>query len=351
MKIKYRIIDKLKQYEIIRYVYLFIKNLNNDDFKNYIFNRNNFIEMRQYGNENKNKNIYLIQIRGKVGFASYFRNILHALYEADRLNFIPVIELGDDCIYRENHLLLNTNNAFEYYFKQPFISLEEAYKSERVFIFKQLYLKQIAFDLKLIDNPKELWVGYKNITDEYLYLFSKLTAKYIKLNETSKKFIEDSINIEFPINWQDKKILAVHVRGTDYALHWDQHPNIVKINEYFDAIDDLLMNKNYDYIFLATDDSTILGDFQTKYGDKLLYFKDVHRSDGTLNVSFEKLDRKNDHYLNGLECLRDVYAMSFCNALVAGISHVSIMTRIINRSKDKCFEFEKIIDNGIYHKK
>lgn len=348
MKIKYRIIDKLKQYEIIRYIYLFIANFNNDDFKHYIFNRNNYIEKRQYGNENKDKNIYYIFIDSKFGFGAYLRRTLHALFEVDKLNFIPVIEFGKS-VYGEPEEFLNTNNVFEYYFIQPNnISVEAMRKSYRVFIFEPKHLYSIDMALSLINNPNDLIVGYNNISDTYLQCMAEIMKKYIKLNDITRKYICKSINNLFPEDWRNKKILGVHVRGTDYNLHWKNHPNIVGLDDYFNTIDDAMNVNKFEYIFLATDDEARLKYFINRYGSKLIYYKGIHRGSGKINISFEKTNRKHDNYLNGLEVLRDIYTLAYCNGLVAGLSQVSIMARIVNKGLEKNFIYEKIINNGIY---
>lgn len=197
------------------------------------------------------------------------------------------------------------------------------------------------------DDEDDMVVGYKNINDNYLKTMGMIVKKYIALNEYSKNYIQKSIKNIFSDDCDFNKILAVHVRGTDFSLHWNNHPNIVQVEDFFIAIDEAIVKGNFDYIFLATDDSKRLELFKKKYGSKLKYFEDVHRSDGEINVSFEKYDRVHNNYFNGLEVLRDIYTMAYCGGLIAGLSQVSICSRIVNRSLDEQFKYEKIIDKGI----
>lgn len=346
---KYIITTKTKHKKIY-FIAFCIRKIYDKEFIELILNRDNIICLNNFGNANKDLNIYFIDIKSSgMGFGAYFRWVTHILYEADTLNFVPVIRFGEGCPYKEEGIFLKTENPFEYYFLQPSrLNVDDVYKSNNVFTFKCWSLARIDKALGLIKNKDEMPVGYQNITETYLNTLGLIVKKYIKLNVVTNQYIDNSIENIFPENWQQKRILAVHVRGTDFALHWDQHPNIVSAEDYFNVIDKAIGANRFEYIFLATDDSKKLELFMKRYNNKLIYFKDVHRSDGIVNVSFEKNNREHNHYLNGLECLRDIYAMSYCNGLVAGLSQVSVCARIVNRSLDKKFEYEKIIDKGIY---
>ena len=52
-------------------------------------------------------------------------------------------------------------------------------------------------------------------------------------------------------------------------------------------------------------------------------------------------------YRKGLEVLRDVYTLASCGGLVAGLSHVSILARIVKYSFDKKYSYQNILSNGI----
>lgn len=349
-KVKKYIISSQKKHRRIYFIAFCLRKIYDKEFVDLILNRDNIIYLDNFGNKNKDLNIYFIDIKSSgMGFGAYFRWTMHILYEADILNFVPVIRFGEGCPYKEDDIFLKTENPFEYYFLQPSdLSVNDVYKSSNVFIFKCWSLIRIDKVLGLIKSKDDLPVGYQNITENYLNTLGLIVKKYINLNTITAQYINNSMKNIFPENWHKRKILAVHVRGTDFSLHWDQHPNIVSAEEYFNIIDKAISENGFEYIFLATDDSDRLELFIKRYNNKLIYFKDVHRSNGIVNVSFAKNDREHNNYLNGLECLRDIYVMSYCNGLVAGLSQVSVCARIVNRSLNKKFEYEKIIDKGIY---
>ena len=301
--------------------------------------------IRSYGEENPGKTILFIEINAMMGYA--YRYMLYALLEAERLGFTPVIRFNEECAYLEDHPINGTRNPFEYYFQQPGeVSLEEVYESKRVFAFSVAHLSRIERDLGNL-NP-ETPVGYI-VTEPYLNELALVARKYIRLNEVTRKMFAESMEKLFPVDIRAKRILGIHVRGTDFALNWKDHPNMVTPDEFFSATDHLLDDDNaFDYIFLATDDSSRLNTFKERYGEKLLYYEDVHREDGIQNIALSTLDRDNTHYLDGLEALRDIYTLAECNGLIAGLSQMSIAARIVRLASKGSFEYMKILDKGLY---
>lgn len=347
-KVKTLIIQNKDKFPRLYLLFYILAKIQNDrNFAQIIFNLQDFLIIKNYGNDNADKLLYFINIdQDKIGLGAFFRQTVHALYDADRLNALPVIKYEKSCPYFEKDNFKNTDNPFEYYFNNQ--DIDNIYKSQNVILFKPWYFQRIDKNLGILKNDTDMPIGYKNINVEYLQVLGEIVKKYIKLNSEANEFINKSIEKTFPKDWKNKKILAVHVRGTDFALHWEQHPNIVLPEDFFVAIDDAIKAKGFEYIFLATDDSARLELFKERYKEKLLFFKDVHRSDGTINVTFEKVDRLYNNYLNGLEVLRDMYTMAYCNGFIAGLSQVSVSARIINRSLAQPFEFERIIDKGIF---
>ena len=348
--LKNRIKKNLLKHKTL-YLFLYaLKNRNNIKFMDKIFNPEMFLQVTSYGNQNYDKNIYLIDISSEyMGFGAYFRWCLEALFEANRLGFMPVIKFGKLCPYNEKDGFDLGTNSFEYYFNPVSdISLKEIYQSKNVFIFSQTDLIRAEKALGIYDENSNVICGY-SFDENYIKEMGKIVKRYILINENTKDYIDKSIDDLFKRkNKKANKVLAVHIRGTDFALNWDRHPNMVKPADYFPLIDNAVEKYKFDYIFLATDDSNLLTIFKDKYGDKLIYFRDVNRSDEKINVAYVKNDRKNNNYLNGLEVVRDIYTMAYCDGLIAGLSQVSICARIINRSLDKNFEYEQIINNGIY---
>lgn len=348
--LKYKIKRILKNHKLFYLIIYILKNHKNSKVTDKIFTPENFIQIYSFGNLNKDKTIYFIDISSEyMGFGAYFRWTLEALWEADRLNLEPVVKFGKLCPYNENTNFKLGTNSYEYYFKQVSnISVREAMQSKNVFIFNQTDLIRVERELNTYDSNSNIICGY-TFDGNYLDAMGQVVKKHIALNKETNEYIQKSIaNLFNSKNEIREKILAIHIRGTDFALNWNRHPNMVTPEDYFPIIDKAIREYEFKFIFLATDDIILLKLFEEKYGDILLYFNDVNRSDGKLNVAYVKNNRENNNYLNGLEVVRDIYTMAYCDGLIAGLSQVSICARIINRSLEKQFEYERIIDNGIY---
>ena len=305
--------------------------------------RADILQWRCYGKINQGKNFLLIEMSPvTIGMGAIIRHMILGFYFADKLNCLPVVVWSKKNPYQEEDVFLNTDNAFEYYFSQPRnVLLKEVYKSDSVIIFNDINL---WLGHEGLGDPNQEMLASYEVSEKYLIAAGNLVSKYLNLNSYTYDFIHEN---KRKIFLNANKILGVHIRGTDFNLHWKFHPNIVDVETYFSAIDEALC-KDFSTIFLATDDSRLLSLFKERYNDKLLYFTDTHREEGEINVSFVDSRREHGHYLNGLEVLRDIYVLAECDGLIAGLSHVSFCARIIRYSLGKKFEYQKILDNGIY---
>jgi hypothetical protein len=349
---KYRISENikafLKKHPKVNYLQRVLRHCNDSTFIKQVMTLGhdpNCFYLHCNGDKNPDKNILFIEVTGGMGVM--YRYMLYALWEAERLGFVPVIKFHDDCVYREDHSVDGTDNAFEYYFKQPSaVSLADAGESKRVFLLGLPHLSRIESDLGNL-NP-DVPLGYV-VNEEYLAVLAEVARKYLHLNDKTRRFFESSFQNLFPPKQARRKILGVHIRGTDFALQWEGHPNMVMVEDFFSAIDEVLGKESgFDHIFLATDDNTRLEAFKKRYGDQLSYYEDVHRGEGVRLAIMDALDRENTHYLDGLEALRDMYTLSECDGLIAGLSQISISARIRRLADYGPFEYMKILDKGLY---
>lgn len=344
--------DRVKKFPKIFYFVRVWRYRNDNEFVSRVMeiNRNpNIIELKSFGEKNQEKNIYFIDLGGDkgAGLGAYLRQTLYGLFEADRLGFIPVIFYQPQgCLYAEAEKVNGTDNPFEYYFKKTSdISIEEVYESARVFLYNPCHSLRVEHELGNLTT--EGFAGYF-VNDVYTEKMAHVWKKYIRLNEIVRNKIHDDMRQLTLDKWERRKILGVHIRGTDYALNWENHPNMVTAEEYIKAIDEIFLKYDYQYIFLATDDKRCLAALCKKYGEKLIYYKDVARGERALNIAMEKNDRPMHHYLNGLEVVRDMYTLARCDSLVCGLSQVSTLARTIRLAEQGPYTYLKVLDKGIY---
>lgn len=346
----YRFIrEKLKNNPKMNYFQRVWRHRNDEKFVCTVMNikHPNMIEFKKFGEKNPEKNIYFISFNARMGLGGCLKETILGLVEADHLGFTPVIFYPpQDCPYAEEEKVNGTDNPFEYYFEQVADTpVEEVYESARVFLYHNGHAVRAEYDL---GNPDPFASASYFISDAYLKGMARVFKKYIHLNPIVDTRVSEDMNRLLPGGWDRKRVLGVHIRGTDYELNWTNHPNMVTVDEYFHAIDEIMRMHSYEYIFLATDDKRRLTSLSQKYGSKLIYYKDVFRGDRDLCVTLEKNDRPLHHYLNGLEVIRDMYTLARCDSFVCGLSQISILAQTIRIAEDGSYRYLKVLDKGIY---
>ena len=293
-----------------------------------------------YGKENRDKTIYYIcEDNGALGFFAMYRYWLEYLYFADVCGYTPVIYAGRQFAYSEERRIVGTRNPFEYYFLQPVgMRLGQVRKSSKMIISTPLHREMV--ELVYTGKYNNYWY-----TQDYLKAMSDITKKYIKINDISWKYVCDGSD---RLEIQSNRVLGVHIRGTDFKKEFNNHPVHLMAEDCFAVIDNLLLEKEYDKIFVATADQRLINQFLGKYGNRMCYYEDVFRNDKNKSVVFEKCMRKEHKYQLGLEVLRDMYTLAMCDGLVAGISQVAVCAQINKLAMGKKYKDLKIIDKGIY---
>lgn len=274
--------------------------------------------------------------RSHVGFFAQIRLILQALDAADHLNALPSVYFGENASYYDSEMDNITKNVFEYYF-------------EPVSTVNYLDIDSCRNVIRMRDGQTRFFMKYGSCDASYLVdqdEINKLAAiykKYIRLNSVTDQYVTSNISKCL----SDKKTLGVHIRGTDYKLEIKAHPNIISVDEYINLAKELCSKNNYKQIFLATDDLEILSIFQNEFGDKLVYYNDAFRTAGNVGPHNTYDNRPLHYYRLGLEVIRDVYTLAWCDSFICGLSQVSFAVRYINIALDRTFDELVILNRGI----
>lgn len=275
-----------------------------------------------------------------TGFFAVFNRMLTLLYFADKHGLTPVIRYGSSFPYAEEHPVNGSSNPYEYYFKQPNdADLEEIMRNECILVSRKE-------NSNLANRLNENGNGYAR-SGQFIEEMAYILHKYIRLNDVMEEKIKNQLQI-----FAGKKILGVHVRGTDFKKNYNGHPVRIEVDDYLREAGGIFDAGDYEQIFLATDDAEAVSIFRQKFGDSLIIYEDVIRSDGDDSVMNSNSSRNNHHYLLGLEVLRDMYSLASCSGLVAGLSQVSYAARIQKKSMGEEYQDMIIMDKGInYHQK
>ena len=292
--------------------------------------------IEHFGKEYPNSIIYSIGEAGKgYGFCAELRTLLEHLDFAEHYGFISHVKYGKNYLYYDHSLEEKYDSAFEYFF-EPIGNSINIQEAQNVLFSKPGYAEKF-----LLDHGSDS----SHFDASAINRLAELYRKYISIHHE----IEDKIIQEFAkINKHKSKILGVHYRGTDYKCGYDGHPQMQILDETI-KISSRLLDEEFDLIFLATDDSEALGKFQDAFGERVVAFDDVIRSAGKKSVAFSESDRPFHKYKLAYEVLRDAYCLSICDGLIAGLSQVSLISRIMKLARENEYRKLVIMDNGINH--
>ena len=171
------------------------------------------------------------------------------------------------------------------------------------------------------------------------------SSGYIHIKES----LYDDLYNQIKSLLKEKKTVAVHVRG----IEWGEikgHPIPVALEEYCRRIDIAIEKYEFEQIFLATDSEDTVRYFSKRYGNTVVCYNDVLRSESgskTLVIFDSNVKRKNNYYWLGYEVLKDMLTLSFCGGLVAGLSHVSLAAEVFKKSRGEEYEYKNMVDQKV----
>ena len=346
-----KLTNKIKLRNIIQnnsFLYAFLRLVQHRKDKDYLEMASLKNAPQIYKRENVNFKIsrgctyYIVEYPWRTnGFFAIMRKVLAGCAIADSMGWIPYVNVKDS-IFNVPGGINGIDNMFEYYFKPLGDALYEDIIEKENYI-RASYSHVLDFQ-KAFGYYDETKVYSEYVVDEeFLQYLGSIARKYVKL----KGDIESSTQREIEeVIRNAGETVAVHFRGSDFLAGRHGHPTASKLEQYYVAVDEALI-KGFKKIFLATDDQNCVDAFTEKYGEKVIYFTDVERTTSETGVHLQSHDRENDQYYLGLEVIRDMLALSFCDGIIAGLSQVSIYARIQKYANGKKYRFQHIIDNGI----
>ena len=277
---------------------------------------------KRFGNKNINKLFYVIKIYEKNkeggGLFSNLLFILRHLIFAENLKAIPVIDLENFYNrYNEKSAVFGEKNSWLYYFEPVSkYTLSEVYQSQNVLITNGFFSK----------NMKKNYHSDKNLI--------RIFKKYIKIK---KKFLK-SANYYEKENFLNKKVLGVHLRGTDRKTTTN-HPFPPTITQMYQLIDDAINKYKFNKIFLITDQEKYLKLFQIKYKNLLCFRKETFRSNQS--KIFDLKVRKNHRYEIGRDNIEEMLILSKLEYLICTTSNLSQASCLISKNNINYMEVEE----------
>lgn len=255
-----------------------------------------------------NKELFAVEICGKVGFFATINWCLYVLSYCDEARKIPYIYLTSQLYTSEN----KGNDWFKYFFKNNLLDdyFFNKFSNRKIFISKIKDLNELGLPSK---------INYQNMTlDHANYLF----FKYFSIKEEILEYVENYIER----NFENKKTLGVHYRGTDKKGEASQ----ITYEYCFKAIEKFLeINPEYGTLFVSTDENGFLLYLKNKkISAELFYHEDMVRSvdNKPLHYNYENID----NYLKGKEALVNCLILSKCDFLIRTSSFLSGWASVFN---------------------
>ena len=277
-----------------------------------------------------------------VGIFSNYIVFAGHIYYALNKGYIPVIDMQN---YPNTALapkLLGKENAWEYYFCQPFnISLEEAYNGDNVILSSGGVIMPWPY------NNVEIF----NTQGKFLAQWQMLVK--LGLLRVQPKLYEEIMKLRKNLFAPEDRVLGVLLRGTDYvarrpAGHPIQPPIEYALTKVIEKLNEWRCNK----IFLATEDKNFVQIFKNVFGDICVTIDRQYinyDSQKAVPLGFCHMDRENDHYILGKDYLTQMVIISTCNCFVCGITSGSVGVMMMSDFENvHAFNFGKYGQIGLY---
>lgn len=289
-----------------------------------LFGDSYFKEVRHIGNEGEP--VYYIIRRVPFGegfFSNYFYVLSHVVY-ACRKGWRPVVDMENyKTLYHDTDAV---GNLWERYFEpMDGSTLEQAYRSKNYVLSSGKYLSESGVPVYEINRG--------HITDEMVRHLSAYADRFAKVKSD---IAEEAEAFQTEHQWNRRKYVGVHVRGTDMHVKREGHTLPPELEEIIRRVDTLLETEKADHIFLCTDEEKVTDFFGERYGDRLVYCEE-YRSSSDSDTGLHKETgvpvRAQHKYLLGKEILKDAILLSRCSRLICGISNVTSAAILFNNLK------------------
>jgi len=286
--------------------------------------------MFSFGEMNPDKTFYIIRPTYSIGlFACVGRALAEQVY-AEENGWIPVVDMQN---YPNMYLAkdkLYQKNAWEFFFKKlADYTLKEVYSSKNV----------VLGDVR---NARKL-NSWMHGSEQYKH---GLWKKIIKVEESFARELELEYHRLFD-SVQGNKILGVLLRGTDYvSLQPEKHPVQPSAAEMIKIVSDKMEQWGDSFIYLSTEDASILRMFQRFFGTRLIYTNQIrYENTGNKYLASIKTKREDDEIKRGKEYFMSIFLLSKCNDLITSICGGSNVVKMINGGK---YKNQITIDKGVY---
>lgn len=280
------------------------------------------------GLEEPSKTYYVIRSRGRQeGLLSTYYYVLKAMNYAYNMGYIPVVDFSTDlCQYHVHYPVNSTNNAWEYYFRQP-ISLNAFNQEDKC----NVILSGWSFGSK--ENDSIIDEDWKR------NFFDKICPIQPYIMDAAQKKYEELFNVS------RGGVLGVFCRGTDHVNLKPKGHNVQPtVAMLLQKIESFLKDYDIDKIYVVTEDYSIYSAIRNHYGEC------VFSADDNFVRDYDKGDYlesslKNDAYIRGRNYLIRLILLTRCDYLITSLASGSKFAMDLKTDKYKA---QYVFDLGRY---
>lgn len=284
----------------------------------------NWSEHRKcFGGLNKDITFYVIRRCDELaGVNSHFISAMGHIRYALRNGWIPIVDMQNYPNALLEEYEVGAKNAWEFYFKQPCnYCLEEVYNSKNVIL-------SSGFPHQVYPNDTMEFFTRR----ELIQMWHRYFQKYLGFSNQLQK----EIDVRYTQYFADKKgekVLGLFLRGTDYiSLRPYEHPVQPSIEMALSKTHEIIEEQGCQWVFLVTEDQSILESFQKEFRKKLFFVQEQQRFKEMLpgeHIAEHSFHRDNDRYLKGMEGLIQMGLLTKCNCLAAGRTSGSVAAMVM----------------------
>lgn len=274
-----------------------------------------------YGSEHPDKTFYVIGVPyPTAGLFAIVKSIFCHICYAVQQGYIPIVDLHNfsSQLSDNEH---KESNAWELYFQQPGgYHLEDISRSKNI-------IKSCSLPF-----PEGVEIGFDTTLD--IAFHQKYAPLYEKYIVPTPEVATYANNKREKVIGNKQHVLGVLCRGTDYTESKPSgHPIQPTAEQAVAKAKEVMVQYDYEYIFLATEDQRIHNAFKEAFGNKLLSSgqKLYEGMNGKKFLSEIKVSDYSEKWRNTVDYYSTIYILSKCDGLLTGLTCGSICAYMMSR--------------------
>ena len=276
-----------------------------------------------YSSVNKKPKFLLISnLNSLGGMFSNLKIVLNGICEAKKRGLKPEVDMENFPTLYNDKDIKYTKNSWLYYFSPLSVGLR----------------KVLKLNFLINENNKIKYNLIYNNKKKNTYL-KKIYLKYISIN---KEFLITAETF-FKKNFSNKKVIAVHFRGTDAKIT-PSHKFPPTLEQVDNFLSKYLRENEIDHIFFITDQLSYLDYFKKKYKKKLLYWKSFRSNKYKI---FNLKVRRKHNYKLGKDNIIEMLILSKIDTIIYSNSNL-VEFAIFHSNLKRIRSFQ--LENGINSK-